>query len=182
MKRDYLCRPGFRYPLMAALLALFFIAGALQEVSAQTDFSGSWKLKDSSGGPGEMQGLLTNIAPQQMNVSRDGDEMAVEKITSVGSTGERRTTNEKYDLKGGVTNNPISNNPRRSTVRWSPDNERMTIRSDMSIDMQGLFFDITQTEVWSLSDDGKTLRIEMTMSTSMGDMSFNFTYEKSEQK
>lgn len=179
------------------LSAMFVMAAVMLMISAscstaQENFSGKWAINESKstmpqlpgGGQGQGQGQGRagaggmRLAAPEMTVTQQGENLSVEKVMP-GRDGQTRTTTEKYDLAGKVTENAgMMNQNRKSRVSWSSDKKVMTIASTITVDMQGQYFDINSSEIWKLSDGGKTLTIESVTSTQMGEIKSTLVYDK----
>jgi hypothetical protein len=136
------------------ILALFFITAT--GLFAQTNFSGTWALNDSKS---DFGGSQFRFAATSMVVTQDANTLTVESTMPGRDGGEMKTT-AKYTLDGKVSENPVFNTTRKSTVSWSPDKSSMIIASTMTFDMNGESREIKSTDTWKLSDGGKTLLIE----------------------
>jgi hypothetical protein len=65
-----------------------------------------------------------------------------------------------------------------SILTWSEDGSTLTIKSKREFTRNGEEFVMTSTEVWTLADGGKTLKIQSDSSSSRGDRSATLVYEK----
>jgi len=77
-----------------------------------------------------------------------------------GRDGEEMKTSAKYTLDGKVSENPMFNSTRKSTVTWSADKSSLIIASTMTFDMGGETREMKSTETWKLSEGGKLLSVE----------------------
>jgi hypothetical protein len=123
---------------------------------AQTNFAGTWAFNDSKSNFGDSQ---FRIAATSMVVTQDANTLSVES-TMPGRDGEEMKTSAKYTLDGKVSENPMFNTTRKSTVTWSADKSSLIISSTMTFDMNGETREMKSTETWKLSDGGKLLSIE----------------------
>jgi hypothetical protein len=123
---------------------------------AQTNFAGTWAFNDSKSNFGDSQ---FRFAATSMIVTQDANTLAVES-TMPGRDGEEMKTSAKYTLDGKVSENPMFNTTRKSTVTWSADKSSLIISSTMTFDMNGETREMKSTETWKLSDGGKLLSIE----------------------
>jgi hypothetical protein len=138
-----------------AILSLTFIflsAGLI----AQTNFAGTWGFNESKS---DFGGSQFRFAATTMVVSQDGNALSVESTMPGRDGGEMKTT-AKYNLDGSISENPMFNTTRKSTVSWSEDKAAMKIASTMTFDMNGESRTMNSTETWKLSDGGKVLLIE----------------------
>ncbi len=123
---------------------------------AQTNFAGTWAFNDSKSNFGDSQ---FRFAATSMVVTQDANTLSVES-TMPGRDGEEMKTSAKYTLDGKVSENPMFNTTRKSTVTWSADKSSLIISSTMTFDMNGETREMKSTETWKLSDGGKLLSIE----------------------
>ena len=123
---------------------------------AQTNFTGTWAFNESKSNFGDSQ---FRFAATSMVVTQDATTLAMESIMP-GRDGEEMKTSAKYSLDGKVSENPMFNSTRKSTVTWSADKSSLVIASTMTFDMGGETREMKSTETWKLSDGGKLLSIE----------------------
>ena len=123
---------------------------------AQTNFAGTWAFNDSKSNFGDSQ---FRFAATSMVVTQDANTLSVESTTP-GRDGEEMKTSAKYTLDGKVSENPMFNTTRKSTVTWSADKSSLIIASTMTLDMGGETREMKSTETWKLSEGGKLLSIE----------------------
>jgi hypothetical protein len=123
---------------------------------AQANFAGTWAFNDSKSNFGDSQ---FRFAATSMVVTQDANTLSVES-TMPGRDGEEMKTSAKYTLDGKVSENPMFNTTRKSTVTWSADKSSLIISSTMTFDMNGETREMKSTETWKLSDGGKLLSIE----------------------
>jgi len=123
---------------------------------AQTNFAGTWAFNDSKSNFGDSQ---FRFAATSMVVTQDANTLSVES-TMPGRDGEEMKTSAKYTLDGKVSENPMFNTTRKSTLTWSADKSSLIISSTMTFDMNGETREMKSTETWKLSDGGKLLSIE----------------------
>jgi hypothetical protein len=142
---------------------------------AQTNFAGTWAFNDSKSNFGDSQ---FRFAATSMIVTQDANTLAVES-TMPGRDGEEMKTSAKYTLDGKVSENPMFNTTRKSTVTWSADKSSLIISSTMTFDMNGETREMKSTETWKLSDGGKLLSIESVRpSPDGGEMKTTAAYDK----
>jgi hypothetical protein len=65
-----------------------------------------------------------------------------------------------------------------SVLTWSDDGSTLTIKSKREFNRQGETFEMNSTEVWTLAEDGKVLKIQSDISSSRGERSVTLVYEK----
>jgi hypothetical protein len=150
--------------------ALFLFASVLFSVivSAQVDFSGSWKLNNSKSKLGEQ----FNIAPKEIIIAQKGNDMSVERHGEW--QGQEYTTNDKFTLDGKESVNAgMMDTQKKSTSVWAADKKSLKITSKIPMQDGG---EISITEVYKM--DGGNMVIEMNSTSSWGDMSENQVYDK----
>ncbi|QGY42786.1 hypothetical protein GM418_03705 [Maribellus comscasis] len=137
-------------------------------VSAQgIDFSGTWKLNRSESKLGDQ----FSMAPNEIIVIHKINEMDIEKHSSF--QGQNFTTKDNLTLDGReCVNVGFMDTEKKSTAVWSDDEKMLTITS--KIPMQGET--MTIVEVYKM--DGKNMVIEVSASSSYGDMSEMMVYNK----
>ncbi len=122
----------------------------------QTNFSGTWALNESKSNFGDSQ---FRFAATSMVVAQDANALSVESTRPGRDGGEMKAT-AKYTLDGKISENPMFNSTRKSTVTWSPDKSSIIIASTMTFDMNGETREMKSTETWKLAEGGKVLVID----------------------
>jgi len=139
-------------------------------VLAAPNFSGSWKInaaKSKSGGqfplPERFERKIAHTEPAlQVTTTRTGFQ-----------GGGDITTDAKYTTDGKETVNPgFGDNEMKSVTKWEGD--ILTIRSSLSTPNG----DITISERWSLSADGKILEVVNKVSGGFGDFESTYVLDK----
>jgi hypothetical protein len=123
---------------------------------AQANFAGTWAFNESKSNFGDSQ---FRFAATSMVVTQDASTLSVES-TMPGRDGGEMKTSAKYTLDGKVSENPMFNSTRKSTVTLSADKTSLIIASTMTFDMGGETREMKSTETWKLSEGGKLLSIE----------------------
>ncbi len=148
---------------------LFLLAAILLSVvvSAQIDFSGTWKLNSSK----SKLGAEFSMAPKEIIIVHKGNDLSVE--THSEWQGQEFTQTNKYTTDGKeCINTGFMDTEVKSTVNWSDDKKSMKILS--KVPMQGET--MTITAVYKM--DGTSMVIEASASSSYGDMSETQVYDK----
>jgi hypothetical protein len=147
--------------ILAAILATFTL-------SAQTDFSGSWKLNSSKSKLGDQ----FSMAPKEIIVAQKGIELSVERHSEW--QGQEFTINDKFTLDGKeCINAGFMDTQKKSTATWSADKKSLTITSKIPMQDGG---DFTVKEVFKM--DGGNMVIESSASSSWGDMAETQVFDK----
>jgi hypothetical protein len=147
----------------AALLVMSLSAMAATKV----DFSGTWAL-DKSRSTGLQPGI-----DQTMTVKQTGDRLDIETKIS-GDQGDQ-VVKDHYILDGKETEftPPFMGNAEappkgKRTSKWSADGKGFDANEQATIDGPDGAETIKVARRWQLSDDGKTLTIEMTFDGPQG--------------
>ena len=149
---------------------LFFLAVAILfsiVVSAQIDFSGSWKLNKSKSKLGDQ----FSMAPKEIIISQKGNDMSVEKHSEW--QGQEFTINDKFTLDGKeCINAGWMDSKKKSTVDWASDNKSLKITTKFPMQDGG---EMKVTEVFKL--ESGTLVIQSDASSSFGEFSETQVYD-----
>jgi len=144
--------------IMQAILFAVIAQGATVAV-ARPDFTGTWDLSDVRTRSSNAQltkqlateKLLTiRLTAQELSISRQGPAKMIERYT--------------FDGKGNTN------------ITWVGEKLSLSRGIDVTMDKKPTRFDAK--EVWSLSDDQKTLTIDMTVSTPEGNAIYRLAYTK----
>lgn len=148
------------------LLAALFISVL---VSAQgVDFSGSWKLNSSKSKLGDQ----FSMAPKEIIVVQKGNDLSLEKHSEFQD--QQFTINDKFTLDGKeCTNDGWMDSKKKSTAVWSADKKSLKISSKIAMQDGG---EMTISEIYKM--DGGNMMVEMSASSSYGDMSETQVYDK----
>ena len=155
-----------------AIIILAFAFGALSVgygQAAKVDFSGEWQLdKDRSEG-------LPPGSDQAMSVKQQGDRLEV-KIRVSGGPGGDRTLDDNYvvngeaaDFKPPLMGGTTAKSAKR-TAKWSAEGKGFDATEQAEIDGPPGIATVKATRTWRLSDDGKTLTIEMAIEQPDGEV------------
>lgn len=149
----------------------FFLISAMiiiMAASAQTDFSGSWKLNSSKSKLGEQ----FSMAPKEVIIVQSGNDLSIEKHSEF--QGQEFTTKDKLTLDGKeCVNDGMMDTKKKSTATWADDKKSLKIVSKIPMQDGGEF---AITEVYKL--DGGNFVCEMSSTSSFGDMAETQVYDK----
>ena len=149
----------------------FFLISAMiimMAASAQTDFSGSWKLNSSKSKLGDQ----FSMAPKEVIITQSGNDLSIEKHSEF--QGQEFTTKDKLTLDGKeCVNEGMMDTKKKSTATWAADKKSLKIVSKIPMQDGGEF---AITEVYKL--DGGSFVCEMSASSSFGDMAETQVYDK----
>ncbi|MFY9153057.1 MAG: hypothetical protein WAO52_13660 [Prolixibacteraceae bacterium] len=149
----------------------FFLATFLISVFATAqsiDFSGNWKLnKDKS-----KLGDQFSMAPKDIIVIQSVNEYNVEKHSSWQD--QDFTIKDKFTLDGKECINPgWQDTEKKSTAVWAEDKSSLKITSKIPMNDGG---EMTIIELYKM--DGSNLVVEASASSSFGDMTETFVFDK----
>ncbi len=147
--------------IITSILLLTIIA------SAQTDFSGKWKLNKEKS---EMNSEFS-MAPVELVIVQKGNDLSIERVSNF--QGQSMTTKEKYTLDGKeCINSGMMDSQKKSVVKFSDDKKVLTI--DSKLPMQDS--EIAIKEVLSIS--GGNLFVESSSNSSFGEMKEKWAFDK----
>jgi hypothetical protein len=156
--------------LTGLVLSIFLLASsAIFAVDEKTNFSGKWSLNNDKT---LIQGQRTS-AQGELNIYQEENSLTIKRI-SPGRQGQIIIV-EELTLDGVIKDSVISGKPTKSAVNWSPDGKKMTI-SYITLFAED---DIrTTTEIWQLSQDGRTLLVDYTSQSYKGARKASYVYDK----
>src|ERR1700683_2984928 len=147
----------------AALLA---IACGLLQAQAKPNFSGNWKLNTAKSDFGAMP------APDsRTDIITHEDPDLKDSYTQSGQMGEL-TAVMKYSTDGKETTNSVRGNQSKTTAKW--DGDELAIAGKTQFNGA----DVTLSDRWSLSADGKTLTIQRHVNSPLGETNQKIVLEK----
>lgn len=153
--------------VVVVLMAAAFIAPA--------NFSGEWTLNETKSKFGDES--FGRLAAQTFKVKQEKD------VITIGRSGSNPNGDYSYEEKlsfdGKEVETTVFNGAKRkSSVKWSADQKSFTLTSVTNFERDGNAFEIKGTEVWKLSDDGKSLQIESSSNSQFGTMTRSLVYDK----
>lgn len=149
--------------LTAGILAL---AVAALPAAAKPNFTGTWKLVADKSDFGPMP------APEKLEQKIEHNDPEV-KVTATQSTQNGEVTAElSYNTEGKETTNQLRGQPMKSTAKW--DGEALAV--DSKLDFQGN--EITLSDKWTLSEDGKTLTMNRKINSPQGELEMKIVLAK----
>ena len=155
------------------LSVIMFSAVSTGAFAGNVNFSGDWKLNESKSNLGQF-----NRAAKSMKIQGNVESIAIQRV-STNRAGEAVTTDEKLTFDDKETESTVfGNSKKKSKAKWSDDGKKLTVKSVIVFDRNGEKMEIKTTEVWTLSDDGKTLTIESTSESPQGSNTTKMVYDK----
>jgi hypothetical protein len=137
--------------VMLALISLFTLATSSSYSQVSGDFSGTWKLNLSKSNP------IPPLLSSTLVITQKGNEFAVSTTNTIKDQ-KPLTHSEKYvidvdlAIKGGDKTRTIK-------CRWCADKNTFSITETYIFDMDSTRKESKRISVYSLIDQGKTLKI-----------------------
>ncbi|HER08828.1 MAG TPA: hypothetical protein ENO20_07965 [Bacteroides sp.] len=148
------------------LLALLFVSSSV--FARKADFSGRWKINREKS---EMNDQFS-MAPDALVMKQDKKTLSIERHSSF--QGESFSFTDNFTLDGKeCENRGWMDSVKKSTAVWDKGKKSLTITSKIPMQDGG---DMTITEI--LSMDGDNLVVESTASSSFGEMTEKFVFDK----
>jgi len=138
------------------------------------NFSGEWKLNE---GKSEL-GQFANYATRLIKAEQKDESITISR-TAPSFTGGDFTSTENLTYDGKESESKLAgNSTKKATAKWSDDGQSLTIKFTIMFDFNGQTTEVTGSENWTLSDNGKTLVLNTNTSSSFGDFETKGVYEK----
>ncbi len=157
---------------LTSLIVIFFIfiSSTIYAIEPTVNFSGTWSLNSDKT---LLQGKRTS-AQGEMDIRQEENSLTIKRI-SPGRQEDTVISIEELPLDGQEKDIVISGKRAKLYVSWSTDGKKMTI---FYIILFAQNDTRTTTEVWELSEDGKTLSINYTSKSSKGTRTATYVYDK----
>lgn len=153
---------------IGAILALVLTLSVC--AAAKPDFSGSWKTNASKSDFGPMP------PPEKWDMEVDHKDPAIKVKTTMANQMGERTNEAAYTTDGAETTVGEGPAATKATVTWEGD--AIVFKTTRKANMQGEEIEIKGVEKWSLSGDGKTITVDMTLTAPMGEFQMKRVMEK----
>jgi hypothetical protein len=176
MKSEMISGSGKRFinnslPVLFAFVSLSLLSGSL---FAQPNFSGSWALNESKSTLGDGPSMSTT----SMTVNQQEGLISIDLVRPSFDGGDEKSS-EKYTLDGKESvNKGMMDSSIKTITSWSEDKKELKFAKTIVFDMNGEKMELKITDVWSISDDGKTLTVKSSMTSQMGDTNLVLVYDK----
>lgn len=164
------------------MLALLVVPTLLLSFAVMPDkskFEGSWKLNENKSELGDFGGRFT---PKKIKVEQKEDAITIAKTVPGFNGGEDQVRTETLTFNGKTTETTntggFGNSKRKATLKWSADEKSFVISQNTVFEGQDGPIEITGTETWTLSADGKTLTAETHSSSPQGEFTIKGVYDK----
>ena len=164
--------------LLKKLTAIMVAPVLLLSITSKknVDFSGEWKLNQSKS---EM-GQFATIVPLKVKAEQKADALSITKTsTSFDGSGEI-TASETLGFDGKEVETTVvpGNSKRKASAKWSADGQTLTISYTLQLDFNGETTEVKGKEIWTLSDEGKTLTTTNSSNSSFGENTYKGVYQK----
>jgi hypothetical protein len=151
------------------------LATAVSANAQKANFAGEWKLNEQKSELGQFGG---RFAAKKLKLNGDAVNLQVGRF-STGQGGEEVTTAETFNFEDKETESTVFGNSKKKTkAKWSDDGKSMNVKSKIEFERNGEKFEVESTEVWKLSEDGKTLTIDLSSTSSRGTNTMKLVYDK----
>ncbi|MDP4265747.1 MAG: hypothetical protein Q8941_24730 [Bacteroidota bacterium] len=144
------------------------------KVADKANFSGSWSLNE---GKSEL-GDFARFATRKIKVEQKDDAITISK-TGPSFNGDDITNTETITFDGKTSESTVFGNAKKkSTAKWTDDGKTLSISYSIAFERNGQTFDITGTETWMLTNDGKSLSLQNVSSSPQGERTTKAQYDK----
>lgn len=151
-------------------LASVMMLTALAATAALPNYAGRWVLmKDKSNGlPPTM---MESTSPIEMTVIQDDKKLTVQTIAGGGQE-------ISYNLDGSKAKVQVAGRmPGEATVYLEKKEDgKVVLHSERELNIQGNAVKIKSTEVWELTDNGKTLKTRRTVESPRGTQAMELVF------
>ncbi len=158
------------YALTIPCLLLF----SFTTIPQKANFSGDWKLDESKSELGNAGGRVA----RSLKAEQKDNDITISRTTPGFNGGDPVTTTFTVTYDGKVTESTgFGGSKRKSTGKWSDDEQTFTISSVMVFERNGESMEIKSTETWSLTKEG-LLSVVTQTSSSRGESTTKAVYSK----
>lgn len=154
--------------MTGAILALVFSLSVF--AAANPNFSGSWKTNAAKSDFGPVP------PPEKWEMEVEHNDPALKVKTTMANQMGERTTEAAYTTDGKETTVGEGPAATKAIVTW--EGESIVFKTSRKANMQGEEIEIKGVEKWSLSSDGKTITVDMTLTAPMGEFQMKRVMEK----
>ncbi len=159
------------------IITILLVSGLsfLAMAADKTHFSGVWIMDKS-----KSIGLPENME-QKMRVTLEGDKLELETELFVGD--DVNTIHDAYTLNGQEVDFPArlqsgQQTTGKRTAKWKEDGNGLEVRETATFDTPDGKVTITMQRKWTLSNEGKTLVIELNHTGPNGPISTRRTFNR----
>lgn len=132
------------------------------------DFSGEWLLNTEKSEFNGKMGISGGNTPYKMIVDQDNDLLQIKKFNIIEWDNDQ-VTNEEILLDGTEMKSVVNNGSKISTSNWENASKSLKISSKTKMNRGGQNIVISSSDVWSLQNEGRVLKITQTSDASKGE-------------
>ena len=159
--------------LLVSMIASLLLIPAASYAGENTDFTGEWTLNEDKSDLGEGR----FFSALKIAVKQEGNTITIER-TRTGRDGGERTSSETLTMDGKENINEGERRTSTSVLTWSDDGSTLTIKTKREFNRQGETIEMASIEVWTMAEDGTTLKIQSDISSPRGERSVSLIYER----
>jgi hypothetical protein len=166
-------KAAFTKRVFSLLLAPAFLFAFTSKID-KANYSGEWKLNASKSELGQFE----QFAVRSIKAEQKDESIAITRIQP-SFNGDDMTSTETLTFDGKEVESTIfENSKRKATAKWADDGKSLTISYTLLLDFNGQSMEIKGTDLWTVSDDGKTLTVLTKSTSAQGDFSWKAVYDK----
>ena len=165
-----------RLPFLKFLLVLIAPALLLAYSIApdRVNLTGTWNLNESKSDLGNFARFTT----RKIKVEQKDETITISK-TSPSRGGEDVTTTETLSYDGKESESTVfGSSKKKSTAKWSDDGTSFIVTYTVALERNGETSNITGTETWTLTSDGKSLSLQTVSTSTQGERTTKAVYDK----
>ena len=175
LKKIYSMHTSITKKLGSLFILSTVLLSFVTPIKHQSNFSGTWALNE---GKSELGQYGTRGADSKLEVTQATDAITINR-TSNSLTGETVTAAETLTADGKESESTfLGTSKKKSTIKWAADGNSFTITFVIAFEMNGQSFDLSGTQTWAMSEDGKTLSLSTALVTPQGDITTKAVYDK----
>ena len=148
--------------------------GGISTAHAQANYTGKWRRNADQSDPG---GLSANSIPIMVEIRQDANIITIQSVVKDGK-GDLHSSNDTLKMDGSVktTMDNRTDEKRKSSLIWSADKKHFTYQ----ITIAGTDGAVRQDwkEVFSLTNSGNGLEINVDVTTSAGSFTLKEVFDK----
>lgn len=159
--------------LVMVLVCSLLLIPTNSSAQGKTDFSGEWALNESKSNLGEGR----FFSALKIAVKQGAESITIER-TRQGRDGQEMVRSVTLTMDGKENLDESEFGSSTSTANWSEDGSSLIIGTKREFERQGQVSEMKSKEIWTLTEDGKALTIELTSSSPRGDRAATSVYDK----
>ena len=146
--------------ISASLISMFLLSSATLKAQTPINFSGKWTYDKAKSTPGTNNAEYNGTLARQ--ITQTASTIAYRDIYTQNGTNDYTTSDDVFNLDGKEEIDKSDPNSILSkSVIWSQDRKSLTLSYKSTYIEEGVSKEFIINETYKLSDEGKTLTIEM---------------------